>query len=313
MIDSAAVAKGKRRPDGIARTMRVDEGESPRRDVLAALGVERPAVVVIAGPELGRRARVEGSTLSIGRDPEADLPLTDPRVSFHHCRLEDRGDGWAVVDEASTNGVRVNGERIESRSLRPNDKIELGDSVLRFEMQDPTEQAYDEMVQRLIDLDDLTGLYQRRRFDRELERLLVAAQAAGEPLGLMVMDLDGVKAINDSHGHLFGAHAIAETGQLIGLLLPRDAVAGRFGGDEFVAALPRSDVEATAAVGQRIVEGVGSHRFDKEGVELRLGISVGVAAFPAHAESSRALFHRADEAMYAAKRAGKGRVAVYGA
>jgi len=292
--------------------MRVDEGESPRREVLEALGVQRPALVVIAGPELGTRARIAGTALSIGRDPEADLPLTDPRVSFHHCRVEDHGDGWAVVDDGSTNGIRVNGERIEARVLAPNDKIEVGDSVLRFEIQDPTEQAYDEMVQRLIDLDDLTGLYQRRRFDRELERLLIAAEAAHEPLGVLVMDLDGLKAINDSHGHLFGAHAIAEAGKLIGLLLPRDAVAARFGGDEFVAALPRSDVDATEAIGARIVEGIGAQRFDKDDVPLRLGISIGVAAFPAHAMSALTLFHRADEAMYAAKRAGKGRVAVYG-
>ena len=288
--------------------MRVDEGESPRREVLEALGVQRPALVVIAGPELGTRARIAGNALSIGRDPEAD-PLFFRTAG---AAAEDHGDGWAIVDDGSTNGIRVNGEKIGARVLAPNDKIEVGDSVLRFEIQDPTEQAYDEMVQRLIELDDLTGLYQRRRFDRELERLLIAAEAAREPLGVLVMDLDGLKAINDSHGHLFGAHAIAEAGKLIGLLLPRDAVAARFGGDEFVAALPRSDVEATEATGARIVEGIGAHRFDKDDVPLRLGISIGVAAFPAHAMSALTLFTRADEAMYAAKRAGKGRVAVYG-
>jgi diguanylate cyclase (GGDEF)-like protein len=79
-----------------------------------------------------------------------------------------------------------------------------------------------------------------------------------------------------------------------------------------VAALPRSDVDATEAIGARIVEGIGAQRFDKDDVPLRLGISIGVAAFPAHAMSALTLFHRADEAMYAAKRAGKGRVAVYG-
>lgn len=291
--------------------MRVDEDESPRREVLHALGVERPAVVVIAGRDLGKRAAVEESYFLIGRDPDADLPLGDPRVSFHHCHLEDRGDGWAVVDDASTNGLRVNGERAESHMLSAGDKIELGDSVLRFELQDPKDQAYDEMVQRLIDLDDLTGLYQRRRFDRELERLLQAAQVAGEPLGLLVMDLDGLKAINDTHGHLYGAHAIAEAGRLIGTVLPREAVAARFGGDEFVAAAPARDVEETRALGQRIVDGVAAHAFDKDERPLRLGISVGVAAFPEHASDARSLFHRADEAMYAAKRAGKGCVRVY--
>ncbi len=292
--------------------MRVEEGESQRREVLQALGVERPAVVVIAGPDVGKRAAVPEGSFLIGRDPEAHLPLGDPRVSFHHCHLEDRGDGWAVVDEGSTNGLRVNGERTEQRMLAPNDKIEVGDSVLRFELQDPKDQAYDRMVQRLIDIDDLTGLYQRRRFDRELERLLRAAASSTQPLGLLVMDLDGLKAINDTHGHLYGAHAIAEAGRQIGALLPRDEVAGRFGGDEFVAAAPGRGVTRTEELGQRIVDGIATHAFDKDGIPLRLGISVGVAAFPAHAKDALSLFHRADEAMYAAKHAGKGCVRVYG-
>ncbi|MCZ7684975.1 MAG: diguanylate cyclase [Sandaracinaceae bacterium] len=302
----------KRRPVGVARTLRVEEGSAPRREVLEALGVQRPAVLVIAGPELGTRRAVEGSWFVIGRDPEAGLALSDPRVSFHHCHLEDRGDGWAVVDVGSTNGVRVNGERVAERMLAPSDKIELGDTVLRFEIRDPKDQAFDEMVQRLIDIDDLTGLLQRRRFDRELERLVLAAQTAGEPLGMLVMDLDGLKAINDAHGHLFGAHAISEAGRLIGTLLPRDAIAGRFGGDEFVAAAPGRGIDETSELGARIVAGVRERRFDKDGVELRLGISIGAAAFPDHAEDALALFARADEAMYAAKRAGKGCVRVYG-
>jgi diguanylate cyclase (GGDEF)-like protein len=301
----------KRRPPNVARTVRVEEGDSTRREVLEALGVQRPAVVVIAGPELGLRAAITGSSFLVGRDPEADLPLTDPRVSFHHCRLEDRGDGWAVVDEGSTNGTRIDGKRIELHMLAPNDKVEVGDSVLRFEIQDPKDQAYDEMVQRLIELDDLTGLYQRRRFDRELVRLLDAARSAGEWLGLLVMDLDGLKAINDTHGHVYGAHAIAEAGRCIGATLPRDAVAGRFGGDEFVAAAPRRDLEATAELGERIVRAIREHRFDKDGLELRLGISIGVAVFPDHATDAETLFRRADEAMYDAKRAGKGCVRLY--
>ncbi len=293
--------------------MRVDEGETQRREVLQALGVERPCVVVISGRELGARARIDEGYFLVGRDPEADLVLSDPRVSFHHCHLEDRGDGWAVVDEDSTNGVWVNNQRTANAMLAPNDKIEVGDTILRFELQDPKDQAYDAMVQRLIDLDDLTGLFQRRRFDRELDTLLRAGAASAEPLGLLVMDLDGLKAINDSHGHLFGAHAIAEAGRLIGTTLPRSAVAARFGGDEFVAAAPGKDADGTEQIGQRILETIKHAHIVKDGIELSLGISIGVAAFPEHAQDAIALFRCADDAMYAAKRAGKGCVRVHGA
>jgi diguanylate cyclase (GGDEF)-like protein len=290
----------------VPRTIRIDEAEGPREAILRNLKAPlRPTVVVIAGSDLGRSGRVEGAFL-IGRDPEAHLPLTDPLVSFHHVRLEDQGDGWAAVDMKSTNGVRVNGERTETRVLRANDKIEIGSTVLRFEVRDETDQAYDEAMQRLLHIDDLTGLYMRRRFDEELAAMLRSTGTGGRPLAMLVMDLDGVKAINDANGHLFGAHVIAEAGRVIGRTLPAEAIAARFGGDEFVTAVPGWDRTAGVALGEGILEAIAAHRFEKDGVVLRPGISIGVAAFPESAEDAEALFRAADEALYRAKQAGKG-------
>jgi two-component system, cell cycle response regulator len=250
----------------------------------------------------------------LGRGHEADLVLTDPRVSSRHCRLEDRGDGFAVVELGSTNGTRVNGEAVQGeRALRSGDKLEIGDTVIRFELQDAVDRAYDEVVQRLIDVDDLTGLYQRRRFDRELAALLQRARAASEPLGLLVMDLDGLKAINDAHGHLFGAYVIAESGRAIGEALPEGAIAARFGGDEYVVACPGEGREGAAEVARAIHHAVNARHYEKDGVRLRPGVSIGVAAFPADAPDAERLFVCADRAMYAAKRRGKNRVCVCGA
>lgn len=306
----------KRRNDGpgseVARTLQVDDGESLRRRALAAAAQvqRRPVLVVVLGEDVGRRARIGGSSFSVGRGHSVDMKIDDPRISSRHFRLEDRGDGWALIDEGSTNGTRVNGEPTTEVVLRTNDKIEVGDTVLRFEVQDAADQAYDEIVQRMMHIDDLTGLYLRRRFDRELEDLMRAARVRGTPLGMLVMDLDGLKAINDAHGHLMGAHVIAESGKRIGEVIPDEAIAARFGGDEYVAACPGHDAEATRAIGEAILAAIAVHRFEKDGVEVCPGISIGVAAFPVHAADAITLFRRADEAMYAAKRAGKNRVHV---
>jgi two-component system cell cycle response regulator len=312
MLPLVSEGKPRRRTSRIGRTERLPDEDSTRREAAEERGAPRPVLVVIAGPDLGLRATVQGGSLLVGRSPEANLPLADPRVSYEHCRVEDRGDGWRVVDLGSTNGTRVGGRRIEAQPLAPGDKIEVGGSVLRFEIQDPKDQAYDAMVQRLIDLDDLTGLLQRRRFDHELVRSIESARGAGQPLGLLVMDLDGLKAINDTHGHAYGAHSIAEAGRLIGASLPGEALAARFGGDEFVAAVPGLDAPAALALADHIVHRVREHRFDRDGLALRLGISIGVAAFPDHADDAEALFRRADEAMYAAKRSGKGCARLHG-
>ena len=293
----------------VTATLPLDDTDSLRRQVLSSAIAEarRPMLVVVVGADVGRRARISNG-FTIGRVPGHDLVISDPRVSSNHCRVEDRGDDWVIVDLGSTNGVRVNGERVKEKALKPFDKVELGDTVLRFELQDAADQAYDEAVQRLLHVDDLTGLYVRRRFDPELDQLLRDAAVAGDPVGLLVMDLDGLKAINDANGHLFGAYVISECGKVIGRQLPPGGIAARFGGDEYVAAARGLDVEGAMALAERIRTAVAEHAFVREGVELHPGISIGVAAAPEHGRTREALFGRADAALYDAKRAGKNTV-----
>lgn len=265
----------------------------------------RPVLVVLQGNQVGRRIPL-GSSVVVGRDPHADLCLTDDGVSWNHARVEDRGDSWAVVDLDSTNGTFVNGEPCREHVLEPNDKIMLAHAVVRFEVSDALDQAYDKVVERLLNIDDLSGLYVRRKFDEELGALLARASFAGVPVGLLVMDLDGVKAINDTHGHLFGAYVIGEAGKVIGRTIEEVGFASRFGGDEFVAALRRSDLEQAREWGERVLAAIREHHFEHEGVVLRPGISIGIASYPEQATTPQALFEQADRALYRAKRAGKG-------
>jgi diguanylate cyclase (GGDEF)-like protein len=267
----------------------------------------RPVLVVISGNEMGARVRVDKNVL-IGRDPSADLVLTDAGVSWQHARLEDRGDSWALVDLGSTNGTAVNGQKRAECVLAANDKLVFGRTLVRFEVQDALEQAYDEQVERMLTIDDLSGLFVRRKFDAELGLLLEAAKAKGSAVGLLVMDMDGIKKINDTHGHLFGAYTIGEAGHVIGRVIGPRGIASRFGGDEFSAAFPALDAAGTAALGEEIRAAIAEHHFEREGVRLAPGISVGAASFPENAPDAATLFQRADEALYRAKQGGRNRV-----
>jgi diguanylate cyclase (GGDEF)-like protein len=290
------------------KTLPLDEGVRLRDQLRAAIKAERrPVLVVISGNEMGHRQSVQ-SNMTIGRDPAADLVLTDAGVSWLHARIEDRGDSWALIDLGSTNGSVINGLKQTEAVLAPNDKVALGRTVLRFEVQDALEQAYDEQVQRMLNIDDLSGLLLRRRFDSELGTMLESCRSSQTPLALLVMDLDGVKKINDTHGHLFGAYVIGEAGRVIGSVLDGHGIASRFGGDEFSAALAGVDGAAGLAMGEKIREAIGAHSFKREGITLRPGISIGVAAFPKDATDQATLFQRADEALYRAKQTGKNRV-----
>jgi len=298
----------KKRPSGEPPTIRAEDSSRLREEVMRQIKApHRPVLVVLGGREVGTRLVAERS-LTIGRDPQADLTLRDAPVSWHHARLEDRGDGWALIDLDSTNGTSVNGIRGQEFFLRPNDRVMFGDTLVAFEMQDGIQQAYNEAVDKLLNVDDLSGLLVRRKFDAELVTLIERARHNHASVALLVMDLDGVKKINDEHGHLFGAYVIGESGRVIGGVVGARGLASRFGGDEFLAALPRLTVGDALLVGEEIRRAVSGHVYIKDGVRLRPGISIGVAAFPESADNAEQLFDCADQALYRAKRAGKDRV-----
>jgi len=268
-----------------------------------------PSLVVILGQDVGSRVILQAS-VDIGRDPSCECPLHDDNVSWRHARIEDRGSGeWVVVDLGSTNGTLINGETNTGAMLRVGDRIFLGKTVLEVQ-QDPLGDAQAAELERLLSVDELSGLWVKRRFDVEL-RSSVAAFHAGAvaALSLVVMDMDGVKAINDTHGHAMGAFSIGETGGIIGEHVQSRGFATRFGGDEFAAAFPGTSKAQAVAIAEEIRVAVGAHTYEKDGIRVRAGLSCGVATLPGDAADAEALFQAADRAMYRAKRAGKNRVA----
>lgn len=268
-----------------------------------------PVLVVVAGPNVGTTHRLERS-IELGRDPAAELPLGDESVSWRHVRVEDRGAGeWAAVDLGSTNGTLVNGERIEEAILKSGDRVFLGATVIELQEQDAIGEGFNLEVERLLNEDDLSGLWVKRRFETQLKTSVAAVQVGSVPVvSVLVMDLDGIKQINDTHGHDMGAFCIGECGRIIGRVIGHRGFATRFGGDEFAAGLPGAAKDAACALAETIRTTIGAHVFVHRGVRVQPGISIGVASLPGDAQDSEHLFRAGDEALYRAKRAGKNRV-----
>ena len=270
-----------------------------------------PSLVVILGPDVGSRVVLDRS-IEMGRDPACDLPLHDDNVSWRHARVEDHGNGeWVVMDLGSTNGILVDGQPCAGTVLHPGNRIFLGKTVLEVQ-QDALREAQAVELERLITIDELSGLWVKRRFDAQLESSVAAVLAGHVPeLSVVVMDMDGVKGINDAHGHHMGAFVIGEAGHVIGKQIEGHGFATRFGGDEFAAALPAVGKDAAVALAEQVRVAVVAHVYDKDGLRVHPGLSCGVAtmrADGADATDAQALFQAADQAMYRAKRAGKNRV-----
>jgi len=276
-----------------------------------ALDRRNPGLVVVAGADIGKRHPLSAAGLVIGRDPQVSgLVLVDPAVSARHCSVEVDGDSGAfrVTDLGSRNGTFVNGEKVTERSLAEGDKIFVGETVLRFSLQDAIEEKFHDKIDVLMNVDALTGLLVKRAFDLELARAFEAATRGGAALSLLMMDLDGLKSINDVRGHQMGSLCIAEVGKMILQELAAIGRACRYGGDEFIAFLEGASVAAAEAAAERIRARVAAYEFIRDGARVATTISIGVAELHGGLPTPDHLLQVADEALYRAKRAGRNRV-----
>lgn len=172
--------------------------------------------------------------------------------------------------------------------------------------EDVTQQR--QMAERMINLaerDALTGLYNRHRFQQELERMVSEADRRQTAMALLFFDLDEFKYVNDTFGHAVGDELLKTIAKEIGLQVRRHEVLSRLGGDEFAILVPDCNEFEVGKLAERIAGAVLQIQFAVDGHQLRPSSSVGVAMFPQHATTPGELVAHADSAMYQAKAAGK--------
>ncbi len=158
----------------------------------------------------------------------------------------------------------------------------------------------DEHIRQLAVTDPLTGLANYRRlvdaFDSEIKRY----GRTGRPFAVLLLDLDGLKKINDAHGHLVGSRALCRLANILRIHCRAIDTAARYGGDEFVLVLPETDSEAARRVAERICE-----RLRSDDEEPSISASAGTAIYPQDGRTMDELFGMADRALYAAKYSSK--------
>jgi diguanylate cyclase (GGDEF)-like protein len=171
--------------------------------------------------------------------------------------------------------------------------------------------AQHERLARLAVTDDLTGLPNRRRFAEALRAEAQRARRYGRALALLMLDVDGLKAINDRHGHAAGDAVLRGVGQVLRANTRDTDLPTRLSGDEFAVILPETEPEAALLIAERIRTGVADLQVPAEGALVTASVSVGVASAEGSALPEVPRFMRlADEALYRAKASGRNNIAV---
>ena len=245
---------------------------------LDIIGAEREALCAAIGGALARPGE-HSHFLLCAPDPDAaqtrlDLPLADGRLLTQHSHAVADAHGIAlgrlwVFDD-------VTAERRNARQLI-----------------------------QLAERDALTGLYNRRRFNEEVARMMADAQRHGSRLALLFIDLDGFKHINDTYGHRAGDALLTRVAHEVGAQVRRNEIFARLGGDEFVILAPDAVDDVAKMLAERLTRAIGQLSLDFEQQRLRITCSCGIAVYPDNAATPDDLLACADAAMYQAKEAGK--------
>lgn len=229
-------------------------------------------------------------------------------------RLE-RGNGTAAASAAGPSDLRALIGRVGALAERvARERSESGSRIAALESELARRTRELEQANRLLlDLanrDALTGLANRRRLEIELDRHLALARRTGQPLAVIMMDLDRFKSYNDAAGHLAGDTLLRSVAGALRARARTTDLVVRWGGDEFCVLVPGTDPEGAVAAAAGLVEAVRDATAEiamPPGV-ASVGISAGVACYPEDAEEAGILVARADGALYDAKARGRGTV-----
>ncbi len=301
----------------MARTKRhTKSGPGATVDGLQEVRAYSPEVVgatltLLTGGEAGRFFTVDAGGATLGRGDEVDIGFEDETVSRLHATLTKEGDGFVLTDLDSRNGTYLDGLAVRGAMALPRRcRIQLGSRVmLEYNVLDELGMEAVEKLSKALLLDPLTGAGNRLQLEQRLAEETSYARRHGQPLGLLLMDLDHFKRVNDRYGHLVGDRVLANVGRaLVESCRTEDAVF-RYGGEEFCVLVRGLTAEALVQMAERIRRVVAGLSVEVEDGLVSVTISVGVAILDLESKpDAEEILLQADRALYRAKTLGRDRV-----
>jgi len=276
---------------------------------------KKATLIIIEGVEIGKQFFLRRSIYTIGRSPDVDISIkSDPMISRRHVQIEVIFDQqtktakYLLTDLHSANHTYVNEKQVSQHSLIDGNKIRIGNTTLKFALQDNIDARFHKEIQHRIRYDSLTSLLTKESFYIGMESELNRCQINSLPLSLLMMDLDFFKKVNDAHGHQTGSFVLSEIGRLIMDNLRDLDLSGRYGGEEFIALLIETNKHQAFSVAERLRKVIANHLFGYADKSIKVTISIGIAQYPEDGGTIEELVAKADEALYRCKHTGRNKV-----
>ncbi|MSP18528.1 MAG: GGDEF domain-containing protein [Bdellovibrionales bacterium] len=269
-----------------------------------------PCLTQLSGHGSGQVFNIRDKVVTIGRDPACSIWIDDPHISRTHATLVNKEETTVITDMESTNGIFVNGTKVQTHSLINGDRILIGTRLhFKFSMEFADYQIVQNQKYQQANYDSLTKLYNKRFFIDLLSREFSFSRRNKQPLSLLMMDIDYFKKINDSYGHLAGDQVLSQLGHLLKKELRHENVACRYGGEEFAVVLRNANTTSAEIVAERIRYSIEKLTVSYMNHSLKLTVSIGVSSYEhANFETYEELITSADEQLYEAKYSGRNRV-----
>lgn len=285
------------------------------RRALASSEIEankKPACLLALGGELnGTIFDLRESENTFGRSAENTYNLEFDNISRRHFKITLTANNLAMLEDLrSMNGTFLNNAKVPGpTALRQGDVIQVGNLSLKYIAKgDPERLAYDKLNLD-ASTDGLTKCFNKAHCARTVEEEVRKSRSTGQPLTLIVFDMDHFKKLNDTFGHDAGDFVLKEMASLIRKNGIREGdVFARYGGEEFVVLLPNTELKKGVEIAKRLRKLVEAHQFIYESKRLPVTASIGVADCRHGVANGTDLFKRADMAVYRSKEGGRNQV-----
>jgi two-component system, cell cycle response regulator len=271
---------------------------------------DRAMLLRMDGVGAGQVVSVGQTPFSLGRHATNKLPIDDDSISRFHARFVCEEGEYYVEDLGSRNGTFIQGKRVTRSVIKDDDWVQLGARVaFRFTLTDSRQEGLLRKLYESSTRDALTGAYNRRHFEDRLRAEIAFAVRHATDLGLILLDLDHFKRVNDTYGHPAGDEVLRHLGAIATRMLRTEDVFARFGGEEFAVILRGASTRGAGRLAERLRDALLENHAVYEGQQIPMTLSAGCAALSCcGAPTPEEIVAVADRRLYVAKQGGRNRV-----